>query len=237
MLVDVSLLLELVPDQSMSARSVVIDVLRASTTILSALECNIPYLVPVATIPEALELSEQLGRACYLGGERNKLRPEGFHFGNSPLEYRQIDQALPVVYTTTNGTRALQRVSASPEVLVGSLRNAQAIALSLIKSEAPVLLVCSGTKGLIAAEDVFCAGAILAEMQSRVPIEMTDAAQVALLAYQQVADNLEAGLLATTSGQGLQQLGFAADVRYSAESNASRLVPRFAAGRLTVERP
>jgi len=74
-------------------------------------------------------------------------------------------------------------------------------------------------------------------MQSRVAIEMTDAAQVALFAYQQVVGNLEAGLLATTSGQGLQQLGFGPDVSYSAELNVSLLVPRFAAGRLTVERP
>lgn len=233
MQVDVSFLVELVPDQPWWTTSVVIDVLRASTTILSALECNIPYLIPVATIPEAVAISDQLGGACYLGGERNKLRPEGFHFGNSPLEYRLIDQSLPVIYTTTNGTRALQRVSASPQVLVGSLRNAQAVATLLLESDDPVLLVCSGTKGLVAAEDVYCAGAILAEMQSRAAIKMTDAAQVALLAYQGVQDDLEVGLLATVSGRGLAELGFAPDVCYAAAQNSSQLVPHYAAGRLT----
>ncbi len=236
MLVDVSLMLELVPKDTLpETNSVVIDVLRASTTILSALECNIPYLIPVETIEEALIERERLAGACYLGGERNRLRPEGFHFGNSPLEYRQISEALPVVYTTTNGTRALRQVVASPTVLVGSLRNAAAVAESLCQNGGPALLVCSGTKGQIAAEDVFCAGAILSAIQSRVAITMTDAARVALFTYQQVSDRLQAAMLATTSGQGLRALGFKADVCYAAEESVSRLVPRVASGRLVAD--
>jgi 2-phosphosulfolactate phosphatase len=238
MLVDVSFLVELVPEAPLSARCVVIDVLRASTTILSALECNIPYLLPVASLEQARQRAGELGGACYLGGERNKLRPEGFHFGNSPLEYRQIDQAQPVVYTTTNGTRALWQASSSPEVLVGSLRNAQAVADRLLSSDQPVLLIASGTRGEIAAEDIYAAGAILAEMQTqrRVAIDMTDAARVALLAFQGVVNDLATALLATVSGQGLASLGLEADVRYAAELDASNLAPIYADGRLTVER-
>src|SRR5690554_4736007 len=111
MRVDACLTLESVtPDSLANAHAVVIDVLRASTTILAALECNIPYMIPVATIEEALSQHQRLPGECYLGGERNRLRPQGFDFGNSPLEYRQIEQPLPVVYTTSNGTRALRKV-------------------------------------------------------------------------------------------------------------------------------
>lgn len=235
MLVDVSFLVELVPEPPLPTCSVVIDVLRASTTILSALECNIPHLVPVATLEQAVEQAQALGGACFLGGERNKLRPEGFDFGNSPLEYRSIGESLPVVYTTTNGTRALQRAGSSQQVLVGSLRNAGAVAERLLVVGAPTLLICSGTKGQIAAEDVYCAGAILAEMQSRAAIQLTDAARIACLAYQGVAADLPAALVNTVSGAGLSALGFAADVAYAAELNASRLVPRFVAGQVIAE--
>ncbi len=233
MLVDVCLTLEGLTEESLAeVNTVVIDVLRASTTILAALECNIPYLIPVGTTQEALSQHEQLRGECYLGGERNRLRPQGFDFGNSPLEYRRIEQPQPVVYTTTNGTRALKCVADSRRVLVGSLRNAAAVAAAACEDEHPLMLVCSGTKGRVAAEDVFCAGAIIRHMQSRVAIEMTDAAKIALFSYLQVADGLTAALLQTASGQGLCQLGLGDDVRYAAALDVSRLVPLYVGGRL-----
>lgn len=228
--------LELVPESLVGKQTVVIDVLRATSTIVAAMSAGVPYIVPVATVEDAEILAaEYSGRGgCYLGGERNKLRPPGFDCGNSPLEYLQLAEGKPVVFTTTNGTRALKRVQDSQSVLIGSLGNAAAIAEELLSAPdaGEVLLVCSGTLGRIAAEDVLCAGLIVAEMQNRATVQLTDAARIALASYQQVAGTLADYLLQTTSGQGLSQLGLADDVLHAAQVNYSSLVPRYSEGRV-----
>lgn len=234
---DVAFVLELVPENLTGKQTVVIDVLRATSTIIAAMSAGVPYIVPVATLEEAEALAADYGRSgCYLGGERNKLRPPGFDCGNSPLEYLQLAEEKPVVFTTTNGTRALKRVLGSQSVLIGSLGNAASIAEELISAPnaGEVLLVCSGTLGRIAAEDVLCAGLIVAEMQNRAPVQLTDAARIALASYQQVADNLAEYMLETTSGQGLSQLRLADDVLHAAQVNYSSLVPRYLDGRILI---
>lgn len=230
--------LELVPADLAEKHTVVIDVLRATSTIVAAMSAGVPYIVPVATVAEAEALAaDYAGRGgCYLGGERNRLRPPGFDCGNSPLEYLQLDEEKPVVFTTTNGTRALKRVLDSQVTLIGSLGNAAAIAkeLASVLVADEVLLVCSGTLGRIAAEDVLCAGLVIAEMQNRASVQLTDAARIALASYQQVAGHLPEYLLQTTSGQGLSQLGLAGDVLHAAQINYSMLVPRYEDGRILV---
>lgn len=231
---DVAFVLELVPEELVGLKTVVIDVLRATSTIVAAISAGVPYIVPVATVEAATELAAGYAQrdGCYLGGERNKLRPPGFDFGNSPLEYLQLPEAKPIVFTTTNGTRALKRVLDSKEILVGSLGNAGVVAEVLLNSHEDILLVCSGTLGQIAAEDVLCAGLIIQEIQNRATARLTDAARIALASYQHVAGNLEEYLLQTRSGQGLSQLGLQRDVMHAAEVNYSLSVPRFVNGRI-----
>lgn len=233
---DVAFVLELVPENLAGKKTVVIDVLRATSTIVAAMSAGVPYIIPVATVEEARARASSYtsNGGCYLGGERNKLRPTGFDCGNSPREYFQLGEGKPVVFTTTNGTRALQRVSASQLILIGSFGNGAAVAEELASNTdgGGVLLVCSGTLGGVAAEDVLCAGLIIAEMQSRAALQLTDAARIALASYQQIADNLTDYLLQTTSGQGLSQLGLAEDVLHAAQVNYSTLVPRYLDGRI-----
>lgn len=235
---DVAFVLELVPESLAAKQTVVIDVLRATSTIVAAMSAGVPYILPVATVAEAQSLAANIATAggCYLGGERNKLRPPGFDCGNSPLEYLRLSAGKPVVFTTTNGTRSLQQVRASQSVLIASLGNAAAVATELSDGShvGEVLLVCSGTLGRIAAEDVLCAGLIIAEMQNRASVELTDAARIALASYQQVAGDLTNYLLQTTSGQGLSQLGLGDDVLHAAQVNYSPLVPRFVQGRIVL---
>jgi len=235
--IDVAFVLELVPDDLTGKTTVVIDVLRATSTILAALAGGAPHIVPVATLEEAQVLAAKYGErgGCYLGGERNRLRPPGFDFGNSPREYLQLPEAKPIVFTTTNGTRALQRVASSKQILIASMANGSAVAERLLASASDVLLVCSGTLGKIAAEDVLCAGLIIAEVEKRAPVvQLTDGARIALASYRQAACNLEQFFLQTTSGQGLSQLGLKEDVLHAARSNYSSLVPSYADGYISV---
>ena len=231
---DVAFVLELVPEELDQLKTVVIDVLRATSSIVAAMSAGVPYIVPVATVEAATRLAADFAQqgGCYLGGERNKLPPPGFDCGNSPLEYLQLSSEKPVVFTTTNGTRALNRVIDSKEILVGSFGNAAAVAQALVTSPEDILLVCSGTLGQIAAEDVLCAGLIIQEMQNRATVLLSDAARIALASYQRVAGNLTEYLLQTRSGQGLSQLGLRHDVLHAAEVNYSSVVPKFADGRI-----
>ncbi|NLY54545.1 MAG: 2-phosphosulfolactate phosphatase [Firmicutes bacterium] len=236
--VDVAFMLELVPQELVGLRTVVIDVLRATSTIVAALSAGAPYVVPVETAAAARELAEQFADVggCYLGGERHRVRLSGFDFGNSPLEYLELPAAKPIVFTTTNGTRALKRALGSEEILIASLGNGAAVAEALLAADGEVLLVCSGTRGQIAAEDVLGAGLIVEEMQNRAAIEMTDAARIALASWQQAKDALTDFLLQTSSGQGLSRLGFQQDVIHAAAVNHSDVVPCFSAGRIQCDR-
>lgn len=233
--IDVAFVLELVPEDLAGKTTVVIDVLRATSTILAACGAGAPYIVPVTTLEEAQALAAEYADqgGCYVGGERNKLKPAGFDFGNSPREYLQLAEAKPIVFTTTNGTRALKRVATSRQVLIASMANGAAVAEKLLNSAAlDVLLVCSGTLGKIAAEDVLCAGLIISEVEKRAPAQLTDGARIALASYRQVAANLEQFFLHTTSGQGLSKLGLRDDVLHAARINHSSLVPYYADGRI-----
>lgn len=234
---DVAFVLELAPENLTGLKTVVIDVLRATSTIVAAMSAGVPYIEPVATVEAASALAADYAKrgGCYLGGERNKLRPPGFDCGNSPLEYLELLEGKPVVFTTTNGTRALKRVVGSQTILIGSLGNAAAIAEALLSTPGEVLLVCSGTLGRIAAEDVLCAGLIIAEIQNRAAVQLTDAARIALASYRQLASNLADHLLQTTSGQGLSQLGLKADVLHAAQVNYSKIVPRYLDGRIVAD--
>jgi len=120
--IDVAFVLELVPEDLAGKTTVVIDVLRATSTILAACGAGAPYIVPVATLEEAQALAAEYANqgGCYVGGERNKLKPAGFDFGNSPRGYLLLAEGKPIVFTTTNGTRALKRVATSRQVLIAS---------------------------------------------------------------------------------------------------------------------
>lgn len=181
---------------------------------------------------DAKELAARSSVPCYLGGERNRAKPSGFDFGNSPLEYTAITERHPVIYTTTNGTRALHRMIGSSKVLVGSMLNAKAVAKSLLRRLNPVLLVCSGTKGEVAAEDVFCAGLIIDTILQRHPVEMTDTACVAYHSYLSVKNSLPNALSNTRSGRALTTEGFGKDVVYCSQVDITEIVPQYDDGRV-----
>jgi len=148
---------------------VVIDVLRASTTIVTALAHGATGVRPVLTVDEARSLAATSGPGSdlLLGGERGGLRIDGFDLGNSPLEYAPARVAgRRIVITTTNGTAALDACVAATEVLIGAIVNrsavaAQARAVALRHGVADIHLVCAGTDGQVTEEDLLTAGAIL----------------------------------------------------------------------------
>lgn len=155
-LVDASLLPE--------AMVVVIDTLRASSTVAGALAAGAKQVIPLASVDEARRLAERFkaqGETPLLGGERGGERIEGFDLGNSPFEYTPEAVAdRTILFTTTNGTRALAAVGNADFIGMGSFMNLSATVKRLAKGIGDIHLVCAGTDGQITFEDVLAAGAI-----------------------------------------------------------------------------
>jgi 2-phosphosulfolactate phosphatase len=229
--------------------AVVIDVLRASTTIITALSHGAGRVLPVRTIGEARRLA---AAGALLGGERGGRPIEGFDLGNSPREYsRERVARRPIVITTTNGTAALHACSSAAEVLVGAVVNRSAVAARArqlaAERDCDVHLVCAGTDGEVTAEDVLGAGAILdaaSRLHGGPAIRLDEPAGAALADFRAVVGGGEnaatalACVFATSlGGRNLIDIGMEADLAPAAAVDALPVVPRLdrASGWLVAE--
>ncbi len=137
------------PDELRGGTAVVIDVLRASTTITHALAAGANAVIPCEEIEEARQIAANLpATEVVLGGERDSKKIEGFDLDNSPLKYTpETVGGKTVVFTTTNGTRALSLSQQTEHILLGSFVNLNAVIASLAADNRALHLVCAGTRG------------------------------------------------------------------------------------------
>lgn len=141
---------------------VVIDMLRATSVITTALSNGCAKVIPVVTVEEALEIAKADRKNTVLGGERKALKIEGFDLSNSPLEYTQdIVQNKAIVMTTTNGTKAIKGCEGARDILIGALINGGAVARKLIELNNDVVFVNAGTHGEFSIDDFICTGYII----------------------------------------------------------------------------
>ncbi len=156
------------PEELTGAAVVVIDVLRASTVIACALAAGAREVIPCLEVEEARKIAAGLPKGeALLGGERHGLPIEGFDFGNSPAEYRpDLVAGRTVVFTTTNGTRAMNACHKASRVLIGAFVNCQAVCAALPPAR-PIHLLCAGTSGKITREDVLFAGLVAEPLDRR----------------------------------------------------------------------
>jgi 2-phosphosulfolactate phosphatase len=150
------------PEELSGATVVVIDVLRASTTIVHALEAGALEVIPCQEVEEARAVAARLPHdRVVLGGERDGLPIDGFDLGNSPGEYiSQRVEGKVVVFTTTNGTRAILRARQADRALIGAFVNASAVAEQLLR-QGEIHLLCAGTRGQISRDDLLLAGMLV----------------------------------------------------------------------------
>jgi 2-phosphosulfolactate phosphatase len=207
------------PDEAAAAPvGVVVDVLRATSTIAQALAAGYRRVYCCAEIDEALALRAAVGNAV-VGGERDAVRVEGFDVGASPREFLE-PQAETLILSTTNGTRAILRAAgASEEVLLGSLLNLEAVAAAARRTGEDVAVLCAGYKGAFALDDAYCAGRIVQLLGGT----RSDAAIAAELVARSFPD-AHAGLTARTYGPpGLEE-----DIAWCARESVLDVVPRLA---------
>jgi 2-phosphosulfolactate phosphatase len=194
--------------------AVVFDVLRATSTMITALAHGAAGIWPVRTIEEAWALKEKRP-AALLGGERHGDRIDGFDLGNSPLEYGDNVRGMEIISTTTNGTIALRAVEHASCVLAASLLNNGATALHLAERPSrEVVIVCAGTFREAALEDILAAGMLISLLPGR---PLTDSAEVALAVYRQERADLSGALCRATNGRALMAKGRRAEVDWCAQ--------------------
>jgi 2-phosphosulfolactate phosphatase len=216
---------------------VVIDALRATTTMTVALENGARAFIPVGTVEEARKLVA--GNPDYLlAGERRAMPLEGFDLGNSPRDYRPDRvKGKTIVMTTTNGTRALVAARGGAEVFIGSFLNLGALCERLIEAGRDVLIACSGEKDLFCLEDTVCGGAIVERLEKTGrSLSKTDAAQAAKILYEQCEGNMHAMLCSCEWGIYLEGVGLGKDVRICAQVDSSKIVPVYREGKIFLDR-
>jgi 2-phosphosulfolactate phosphatase len=193
---------------------VVFDVLRATSSMITALFHGARGILPARSVPEAVEL-KRLRADCLLAGERNGIRIRSdatggvdFDLGNSPREFTPANVAgRSIVMTTTNGTRALRACHGARTTLICSFLNLLATAEYVSNlSMNSLLLICSGTGDQVAYEDVLCAGALVGLIRAGRNRPLTDAALISLRLYEFEETDLEVALARSANGQRLTAL-------------------------------
>ena len=220
---------EMVPAEIAGRTVVVLDVLRASTSIVEALAAGARALYPVATIEEAIGLARTLGRdEVLLAGERKALPIEGFDLGNSPAEFtpERVGGKI-VVMSTTNGTIAITAASGGGRVLVGSWLNFQAVVDELVRTQTEPVLLCAGRDRAFGLEDAVCAGQMAsAVMKARPEVEweLNDGAVAALTLAEEFPEPAKL-FPHTAAGRAIVEAGLGADLAYCAQTDLRDVLP------------
>jgi 2-phosphosulfolactate phosphatase len=212
------------PAEEVSAPvGIVIDVLRATSTMTQALAAGYRRVLCCSDVDDARAIGAAEGGAV-LAGERETVRIDGFDFGNSPREFLE-PAAETVVLTTTNGTRLLLAAAARCDlVLVGSLLNLDAVvgAAAAAANSGDVAVLCAGVLNELAMDDAFVAGRMAAALGG----EPTDSAAAAMRLAATFATN-EEGLGASQSARNLRASGLDEDIVWCARESVLDIVPRF----------
>lgn len=212
---------------------VIIDVFRATSTIASALYNGARCVVPVDTVPKALEISKALGGIA--AGERDGKIADGLQHGNSPLEYtREFIENQTLVLTTTNGTRLLQMAldNGADTIITGSFPNLSAVCDFLQRQNKNVVLGCAGWKDRFNLEDTLFAGAVIERVQDQFTMHC-DSSLTALSMYTAMKNDLLAHAPKLTHYHRLvERFGLIDDIRFCLTNDLAPVLPLYKDGKL-----
>ena len=228
--VRVFMLPQLIGQQTLAENVVVIDVLRASTTICAALKNGATTVVPFLEIEEADRFKAKKfaenDATVLTGGERGGIQIEGFDFGNSPFEYvSEKVSGRTIAFTTTNGTKAMNVCRQSSNVLIGAFCNFSDIARALSSCD-EIDLICAGTNGEITLEDCVFAGMVVDHFSNQTAVALNDQASICRQLWQISASDLECALKNSTGGRNLVRLKKTVDVEFAAKIDSIPILPK-----------
>lgn len=228
---------EIGPADLAQRAAVVIDVLRASSTVVEALNAGAQAIYPAGSVEDALRLVNTFGRDdVLLCGERKCLPIEGFDLGNSPREFTAERVAgKTLVMSTTNGTQVMALTSGAARVYIGSFLNLTAVVNELVRSDHEPVLICAGRERHFALEDAVCAGEIAARLMERRPGEWTlnDGARAAVALARQYQASV-ALFRETAAGRILLDAGYEEDLAFCAQTDLRADLPTLHDRHITV---
>jgi 2-phosphosulfolactate phosphatase len=201
---------------------VVIDILRATSSIVYGIDNGAEAIIPVSQVEDCLTYAD---RGYLLAAERNGEVVEGYNFGNSPFSYTAEKVAgKTVVLTTTNGTKALHLARKASKVVIGSFLNLQALCDWLKTEDKDVLLLCAGWKDQFNLEDTIFAGAVVQELRP-VFTEFDDAGVAAEDLYVMAKDNLRAFVGKSAHSHRMIALNIEEDIKFCLQLNICQAIP------------
>jgi 2-phosphosulfolactate phosphatase len=210
---------------------VVIDVLRASTTITYAMAAGAREIIPVGSVDQAMKIVGNLfSTLTILCGERGGKRIEGFKLGNSPAEYTpEAVEGKSLILTTTNGAVALTRSKYARHCFISSFVNLSASVRALSElpdiEETGLIIICSGREDDFSLEDATCAGLLVAALSTHKELELTDSARTVLSIAKEYGNDILSTLQQSDHGKYLTSIGFADDIVTASTIDALPLVP------------
>jgi 2-phosphosulfolactate phosphatase len=203
---------------------VVIDVLRATSCMCTALHSGVGKILPVASIPEARDFQK---KGFLVAAERQAQRVEGFDLGNSPFEYMKPElKGKVVVFTTTNGTQAIRAAREAFKITIGSFLNLTALCLWLSKQNKNIILLCAGWKDFFNLEDTLCAGAIATKLEATGLFEISyDSTIAAKYLYEKAHADLYKFMENSSHFNRLAKLNLFEDIKYCLTPDLAPVVP------------
>ena len=218
-------------ERGLSGRVVaVIDVLRATSTIVEAIANGARTVVPASDMDDALRLAQAFGgrSEVVMCGERGSRKIEGFDLGNSPLEFTPeavADKLL--IMTTTNGTAALLAGESADRCVVASFLNMSAAVDDLMQSGKPIVLMCAGREGRFSFDDALCAGSFVRELRQRAGgrVGLNDSAQAVAGLERRYRSHLNAVMIRTAAARQIVDAGHAEDIAYCLTRDRHDVVP------------
>lgn len=208
---------------------VVIDMLRATSVITTALANGAKQIFPILTVEEAFDKKKELlskGEDILIGGERKALKIDGFDFSNSPLEYTKENvDGKTIILSTTNGTRAINLSLKADEIIIGSILNARAVALELKKLNKDVVFINAGTNGEFSMDDFICSGYMINLLSEISNCDLSDIAKTAKYIYENNI-NLMDYIREARHYNVLKSLNLMNDLEYCCKKDILNIVPK-----------
>ena len=213
---------------------VIIDVLRATSVMITALHNGAEKIFPFKDIKTIQERCENLKNIIKCG-ERNALKIDGFDLGNSPLEFTKEKVFGKDIYmSTTNGTKAVENSLSAEKIIICSFLNVKSVSEKLLEYKKDCVIVCAGTNGKFSLDDTLCAGLIIKEMAKHTEIQMNDVL-LAAVRISESHENIEDILKGSTHYERLLSLGFEKDMEHIFSLNKYSIVPEYKNGYISIK--
>lgn len=206
---------------------IVIDVLRASTTIITALVNGAKEIIPVETIEKAVKVSGNLyGDVVLRGGERNGKLIEGFNLGNSPLEYtEEVVKGKSIIFCSTNGSVTIVKAKYAKNLFICGFPNIEKIVEHIKNLNEDFIILCASKNFTFSFEDAVCAGMIVELLKDENNIILNDGALASKMLYKSSKKSILKMLKDSNHGKFLTEIGMEADLKICAEINSKPIIP------------